>query len=250
MAFYLKEDVMKKIILLAVFLCFVVTPATRAGFFDNLLKGITKGESKSGLSDSTIISGLKEALSVSTKKAVTSVSQVDGYYENPLIKVLLPEKIQSAAKLLRKAGFGKTVDEFELSMNRAVESAAPEAADIFIGAIGEMSFDDARGILAGDDTAATAYFKDKTSGRLFDIFKPIVSKSMDNVNATKYYKDMVSKYTAVIPFSSMESLDLDEYVTNKGLDGLFLMMAEQEKKIRQNPVERTTDLLKTVFGQS
>ena len=232
-------------------LCFLIfTPQLYGGLFDNLLKGVTKQGTNGGLNDTTIISGLKEALTLSTEKAVNSVSKVNGYYENPMIKILLPEKLQTIAEVLRKTGFSEKVDEFELSMNRAVEMAAPEATSIFIDSIKGMSFDDARNILNGGDTAATGYFKEKTSGKLHDVFKPIVSESMNKVNVTKNYKDMVSKYSTLIPFAGTQSVDLDEYVTAKGLDGLFLMMAEEEKKIRNNPVERTTDLLKKVFGNS
>ena len=213
---------MKKTFIITFFCVFLFSTHLQAGLFDNLLKGITKeSDSKSALSDDTIISGLKEALSISTEKAVTSVSQVDGFYGNPLIKILIPEKVQKIADALRKLGFSQTVDDFELSMNRAVEMAAPKATAIFVDSIKEMSFEDAKKILNGGDTAATGYFKEKTSDKLFDTFIPIVSESMDKVNVTKYYKDMVSKYATVIPFADAQSMDLDRYVTSKGLDGLF-----------------------------
>ena len=182
------------------------------------------------------------------EKSVKNVSQINGYYENPMIKILVPEKLQKASTLLRKIGFEKTMDDFELSMNRAVEKAAPKATQIFINAVKQISFDDARKILNGEDNAATQHFKEKTSDNLFSTFKPIVSQSMNEVDVTKYYKDLVSKYSAAIPFTKAETIDLDDYVTRKGLDGLFYMMAQEEKKIRNNPVERTTDLLKKVFG--
>lgn len=218
---------------------------------DSLLKSVTgESTSESGLSDSTIISGLKEALTISAEKAVNSVSNTDGFYKNPLIKIPAPEKIQKIADVLRKMGFSQIVDDFELSMNRAAETAAPKATSIFVDSIKEMSFEDARQILNGGDTAATEYFKEKTSDRLYDTLKPIISERMDKVNATRNYKEMLSKYMTVIPFASSQSLDLDDYVTSKGLDGLFLMMAEQEKKIRNDPVERSTDLLRKVFGKS
>jgi len=240
---------MKKITLLVLCLCFMFASATHAGLFDSLLKGLTGGKSEEGLSDNTIISGLKEALSVSTQNAVHTVSQVNGFYDNPVTKISVSEKLENAANLLRKMGFSDTVDQFELSMNRAVEKASPKATSIIVDAIKQMSFGDARKILNGGDTAATKFFKEKTSDKLFTTFKPIVSDSMNQVNVTKYYKDMVKKYSTIIPFGSIESMDLDDYVTHKGLDGLFYMMAEQEKKIRTNPVERTTELLRKVFGQ-
>jgi enolase len=159
----------------------------------------------------------------------------------------MPAKIQKVADVLGKVGYQKQVDEFVLSMNRAAEKAAPQAKSIFVGAIKEMSFEDAKKILNGGDTAATEFFKGKTSGKLSEAFKPIISSSMDEVGATRNYKEMMGKYTS-LPFTKAESLDLDQYVTNKSLDGLFFMVGQEEKKIRTNPAARVTDLLKTVFG--
>jgi len=170
----------------------------------------------------------------------------DGYFANQAIKILMPEKIRKVADVLGKVGYQKQVDEFVLSMNRAAEKAAPQAKSIFVGAIKEMSIEDAKKILNGGDTAATEFFKGKTSGKLYEAFKPIISSSMDEVGATRNYKDMMAKYTS-LPFMK-ESLDLDRYVTNKALDGLFFMVGQEEKKIRTDPAARVTDLLKTVFG--
>jgi hypothetical protein len=132
-------------------------------------------------------------------------------------------------------------------MNRAAEKAAPQAKSIFVGAIKEMTFEDAKKILNGGDTAATDFFKAKTSANLYESFKPIVSSSMDEVGATRSYKEMMGRYTA-LPFTKAESVDLDHHVTNKALDGLFFMVGQEEKKIRTDPAARVTDLLKTVFG--
>jgi hypothetical protein len=132
-------------------------------------------------------------------------------------------------------------------MNRAAEKAAPQAKSIFIDAIHRMTVEDARKILDGGDTAATEYFKAKTSGKLYEAFQPIVSSSMNEVGTTRSYKEMMGKYKA-LPFASAESLDLDRYVTNKGLDGLFYLVGQEEIKIRTDPAARVTDLLKTVFG--
>ncbi len=240
---------MKKIlgVMLAAFI--IAVPFVYAGTFDSLLKGIGSSSSpQSGLDDSTIISGLKEALSTGTKSAVTNVSQLNGYFGNEAIKILMPEKLQNVANVLKKVGFQKQVDEFVLSMNRAAEKAAPKAADYFVNAIKEMSVSDARGILNGGDTAATEYFKKKTSSQLYDAFKPIVAESMNEVGTTRAYKEMMGKYDSV-PFVQKESLDLDHYVTNKSLDGLFYMVGQEEKKIRTDPAARATDLLKKVFGK-
>ncbi|WAC08105.1 MAG: DUF4197 domain-containing protein [Thermodesulfobacteriota bacterium] len=218
-----------------------------AGLLDSVTQGAGIPQQKSS-DDSTVASGLKEALSIGTKNAVTSVSRTDGYFGNAMIKILMPEKIQSVAGVLGKLGYQKQVDDFILSMNRAAEKAAPQAASIFVGAIKEMTLEDAKGILAGGDTSATDYFKRKTSDNIYTAFKPIISSSMNEVGVTRSYKAMMDKYTA-LPFMKSPSLDLDHYVTSKAMDGLFYMIGQEEKKIRTNPAARVTDLLKKVFGK-
>jgi hypothetical protein len=145
-----------------------------------------------------------------------------------------------------KIGYGSQVNEFVLSMNRAAEKAAPSAKQIFWDAIGEMTFEDARKILSGHDTAATDHFKRKTSDKLAVVFKPIVDKAMNEVGVTRQYNDLAGKFQA-IPFVKSESLDINHYVVTKALDGLFHVLGEEEKKIRTNPSARVTDLLKEVF---
>lgn len=201
-----------------------------------------------GLDEGTIVSGLKDALSIGTKNAVALVSKPNGYFSNEAIKILLPDKIEKAAELLGKVGYQKQVDEFILSMNHAAEKAAPKAASSFGDAIKGMSIEDARKILSGGNTAATEYFKSKTSAKLYDEFKPSVSESMNQVGVTQKYKAMMEKVPAV-PFAKPESVDLNHYVTTKALDGLFHMVGQEEQKIRTNPVAQTTDLLKKVFGK-
>ena len=201
-----------------------------------------------GLDDSTIASGLKDALAVGTKNAVSSVSKLNGYFGNEAIKILLPDNIQKAAELLGKLGYHKQVDDFILSMNRAAEKAAPKAASYFADAVRGMSIEDARKILSGGNTAATEYFKTKTSSKLYEEFKPSVSDSMNQVGVARAYNGMMAKVPAVA-FAKPESVDLDHYVTTKALDGLFTMVGQEEQKIRTNPVARTTDLLKKVFGK-
>ena len=229
---------------LAVLLC---VSLAHADVLDNLMKG-AGAPSRRGPDDSTVVSGLKEALSLGTDKAVKNVSRIDGYFGNEIIKILMPEKIQKVADVLRKVGYQKEVDDLILSMNRAAEKAAPMATSYFVGAIKEMSFDDARKILNGGDTAATEFFKRKTSDKIAASFKPVVSSSMNEVGVTKKYKDMMGKYES-LPFVDKESIDLDSYVTNKAVDGLFYMVGQEEKKIRTDPAARVTDLLKTVFGK-
>lgn len=222
-----------------------------ADLLGDVMKGIKAPAASSagaGLDDGTVVSGLKEALSIGTGNAVTSVSSLDGYFANAAIKILMPEKIQNVADLLRTVGFHKQVDDFVLSMNRAAEKAAPKARQHFVGAIKEMTFDDARKILGGGNTAATDYFKGKTSSKLTAEFKPIISASMNEVGTTRAYKEMMGKYTS-LPFAQAESMDLDHYVTGKALDGLFYMVGQEEQKIRTNPAARVTDVLKKVFGK-
>ncbi len=170
-----------------------------------------------------LVAGLKEALNVGTKKAVEMISQVDGYFASEVIKILRPEKIQKLASTLGTIGMQKQVDEFVLSMNRAAEKAAPEAVSIFVNAIKEMSFADAKGISTGGDTAATDYFKTKTSKTIYDAYKPIISLSMEEVGVTKTYKTITDKSSS-LPFVKKESIDLDHFVTTKALDGLFYML--------------------------
>jgi hypothetical protein len=218
-----------------------------AGFQDLLKDVAGKLGGETGLSEEDIVNGLKQALEVGTGNAVNAVSQTDGYFKNPKIKIPLPENVQKFEKILRATGFRNQVDEFELSMNRPAERAAPEAKSIFWNAIKQMTFTDARQILDGPDNAATRYFEDKTSKRLQEIFKPIAHQSMAEVGVTRYYQTIDDKIKT-IPFADQMSFDLDQYVTEKALGGLYLMLAEEEKKIRQDPAARVTNLLKKVFA--
>lgn len=241
---------MKKIMILLL-IALVFTTGAIAGPLEDFLKGVKlpSPRSSGGADEATTASGLKEALSIGTGNAVASVSRVDGYFANQVIKILLPENIRTVADVLGKVGYQKKVDAFVLSMNRAAESAAPKARQYFVDAIKQMTFEDAMGILRGGDTSATEYFKSKTEQKLYNEFKPSVSASMNKVGVTRSYKDMVGTYTSSIPFASVEALDLDHYVTTKALDGLFYMIGQEEKKIRTDPAARVTDLLKTVFGK-
>ena len=201
----------------------------------------------SGLDESTIVKGLKEALATGTARAVKSVAKQDGYFNNESIKILLPERLRPAADLLRQFGFQPQVDEFVLGMNRAAEKAAPMATDYFVSAVKEMSFEDARKILKGSDTAATEYFRGKTGDKILTAFLPVVSSTMQEVGVVRSYTEMINK----VPFgaAAVGSLDLDQYVAGKAVDGLFVMLGEEEKKIRKDPAARGTKLLKKVFGR-
>ena len=218
---------------------------------DGLMKSVPKLPSTAGkgAGDSkTDIAGIKEALAKGTESAVNSLSKTNGYFGNQAVKILMPSSIQKVADVARMAGYQKQVDEFILSMNRAAEAAAPLASRYFGDAIRDMSVDDARGIVTGSDTSATDFFRNKTHDKLYAAFKPVVSQKVGEVGATRAYKDMMGRYDSV-PMMGGQSLDLDDYVTNKSLDGLFHMVGEEEKKIRANPAARTSDLLKTVFGK-
>jgi hypothetical protein len=241
-----KVNRMKAFLVSVLILCTAIS--VQAAGFEDFLRPFG-GTPKSSSDEGTTAAGLKEALAVGTENAVKNLSKPDGYFGNELVKILMPEKLRNVTEVLRQIGFQQQVDELVLSMNRAAEKAAPKAASIFGDAIRGMTFDDARKILSGGDTSATAFFKEKTHDRLYSAFKPIISSSMDNVGTTKAYNNLIGDYES-LPFMKSESFDLNHYVTNKALDGLFFMVGQEEKKIRTDPAARVTDLLKTVFGGS
>lgn len=214
---------------------------------DRMLEGLGLGR-QSGLSDSKVASGLKEALKVGTENAVGLTGRTDGYFRNAAIKILMPKALRNLEQPLRAIGYGPQIDEFVLSMNRAAEHAAPFAKQIFWDAITQMTFDDARKILAGNDTAATDYFKNKTSNPLAAAFRPVVEKSMNEVGVTRQYKDLVGRYES-IPFVKSVAFDLDGYVVTGAINGLFYVLGQEERKIRKDPAARVTTLLKEVFGK-
>ena len=218
---------MRKAFLLLLVVFLYSATSVQAGMLENVMQSMG-GPAKGGPDENTTASGLKQALSIGTDNAVKNVSGVDGYFGNQAIKILMPEKIQKVADVLREVGYQKEVDSFVLSMNRAAEKAAPEALSFFVDAIKDMTFDDARQILGGGDTAATEFFKQKTYDKLYSAFKPVISSSMNEVGVTRSYKEMMGKYES-LPFMSKQSFDLDHYVTSKALDGLFYMVGQEEK---------------------
>ena len=230
------------LLFLLIGLVFLASPASAQ--VDQLLKGITG----SGVTDSKASAGLKEALEVATEKAVSLTGRPNGYFGDAAIKILMPAKLQTMQEGLRAVGYGPQIDEFVLSMNRSAEQAAPAAKQIFTHAITTMSFDDAKKILTGGNTAATDYFKAKTTDQLTAAFRPVIDKSMSEVGVTRQYRALVGKFDT-IPFAKTQSFDLDNYVTGKALDGLFHVVGEQEKVIRTNPAARTTVLLQEVFAK-
>ena len=203
---------------------------------------------QSEFSESKVASGLKEALQVGAENAVKLIGKQDGYFGNDAIRILMPKNLQPVEKGLRTMGYGPKVDAFILSMNRSAEAAAPAAKKIFGDAILSMSFDDARKILSGGDTAATDYFKRKTSEDLTVAFRPVVEKTMGENGVTQQYKDLAGQ-AQNIPFLKSPNLDITQYVVSKALDGLFYTLGQEERKIRKDPAAQTTKLLREVFGR-
>jgi hypothetical protein len=239
---------MKKLIVFAALL--VIYLPTQSQGLKGLLNKATQavsGNTANGLSNDDIVAGLKEALVTGSQKGSNALSQVDGFFANAALKILLPPEAQKVETTLRKVGMGKLVDDAVLSMNRAAEDACKSAAPVFANAIKQMSFQDALGILKGGDTAATGYLRSKTSTDLTNAFKPIIDQSLVKVDATKYWNTLVTTYNKF----SLQKLnpDLSAYVTDKALNGIFYQVAIEEKNIRKDPVARTSEILKKVFAK-
>ncbi len=199
-------------------------------------------------SNDKIAGGLKEALTKSTGTSVASTGRVDGYFKNQAIKILLPSQLQTVGQGMRMMGMGAQLDDLELSMNRAAEQAAPAAKQILINAITKITFDDARKILSGGDTAAADYFKKTSTTELTQAFTPIVHQSMENVGVIRQF-NAIAQNSIAGPSLGGQSFNLDSYVVGKALDGLFYELGQEEKQIRTNPAAQTTALLKEVFGK-
>ncbi|MEO6285192.1 MAG: DUF4197 domain-containing protein [Dyadobacter sp.] len=222
--------------------------ASQAQF--NLGKVLDKvGGSGGGLNEGEIVQGLKEALNVGISNGSAEASKVDGFFKNELIKIAVPPEAQKVAETLRKMGLGAEVDKFTLSLNRAAEDAAKKSKPIFVKAITSMTVPDALGILKGQDDAATQYLKKTTNEDLFKTFFPVVDSTLNLNRATEYYTDIVNTYNQ-IPLVKKVNPNLKEYATQKTIDGLYVLIAQEEKKIREDPVARVSDLLKKVFSQA
>jgi len=218
------------------------------GQIDNALNNAKKELSaEQPLTTAQVADGLKEALTNGISRGSDLVSQVDGYFKNPEIKIPFPPDAKKVEEKLREVSMGNDVDRFVLTLNRSAEDAAKQAKPIFVDAIKQMTIDDAWGILKGEPDAATQYLKRVTTVQLKEKFKPVIKNSLDKTNATKYYEDLVKAYDK-IPFTKKVNPDLDEYATDMAIQGLFVMIAKEEKNIRENPVARTSDLLRKVFG--
>ncbi|MFD2520463.1 DUF4197 domain-containing protein [Emticicia soli] len=212
-----------------------------------VLDGISKSTQGGGLTNDEIISGLKQALQVGINKGADSASKLNGYFLNPMIKIPFPPEVEKVETALRKVGLGGEVDKFVMALNRGAEEAAKEAKPIFVNAILSMTFTDALNILKGEKNAATMYLKRTTSEQLIAAFSPVVEKALQKTQATRYYADLAGTYNK-LPFVQKVNPDLKGYATEKAIDGLFILVANEEAKIRENPWARTTDLLKKVFG--
>jgi hypothetical protein len=232
-------------------LCLVVSIA-QAGWLDKLFGG---GQSPSNivtaaaaLSEEEITKGLKEALATGTEKAIANLGKTNGFLNNLEVKIPMPQKLQEVDKGLRMIGQGRYADEFVATMNHAAETAVPEAGAIFADAIRGMTLADAKNILGGPDDAATQYFRKTGEPRLREKMLPIVQTATEKAGVTAAYKNLTGKAGFMASFLEKEGLDVDKYVTDRALDGLFKMIAVEEKEIRTNPMARGTDLLQKVFG--
>ncbi|MBX2967697.1 MAG: DUF4197 domain-containing protein [Cyclobacteriaceae bacterium] len=225
---------------------FVLGACTTAQI-NQALGDLNKSLGGNELTTAEVGEGLKEALIKGISTGSDQASQVDGFFKNPQIKIPFPPDVKKVEDKLRQIGLGGEVDKFVMALNRGAEDAAKEAKPIFISAIKQMTIQDAWGILKGEENAATEYLKRTTSAQLREKFEPVIGSSLNKVNATKYYGDIISTYNK-IPLVEKVNPDLNDYATTKAMDGLFLLIAGEEKKIRQDPVARTTELLKKVFG--
>jgi Protein of unknown function (DUF4197) len=220
---------------------------TLGGILGKVLQATSTTATSSALTPTDIATGLKEALRVGIDKGATQASAMDGYYKNDLIKILFPPEAQRIESRLRQLGFGKQVDQFVVALNRSAEDAAKKAKPVFIKAITQMTIQDAVGILRGDQDAATQYLRRTTGQQLVAEFTPIIDSTLQKNNATRYYNSLATTYNR-FALGQPVNANLTQYATGKAVDGLFLLVAQEEKRIRENPVARISDILKRVFG--
>jgi hypothetical protein len=235
---------MKKFLLLALLLSSLFSKAQVN--INNILNSVNNTLGN-GLSNADITKGLKEALNVGTKNATGKASKLDGYYKNSLIKIAFPNDAKDMRSTLMKMGMKKQVEDFEKQLNRAAEDAATKAAPIFLAAITKMTINDGLTILRGKDDEATQYLKRSTSIELSKQFRPIIAASLKKVQITKYWNPLFTTYNKV-PFVKKVNPSLDDYVTQRAIEGLFKLVAQEETKIRKDPAARISDILKKVFG--
>jgi len=236
---------MKKTIIISSIFIILFGCAEMTSVLENVNSTVNSGPAP--LTNSEVIKGLKEALTVGTNNSTTLTSKLDGFYKNPEIFIPFPPEVIKVKEKVEALGMKKQVDEFVMTMNRSAETASKEAAPIFINAITSMSIADGFAILKGNDNAATQYLKDKTSTQLKIKFNPVVKDAINQVQVTKYWNPVITTYNK-IPFIKKEKPNLEDYITTRAMDGLFLMIEKEEKKIRKDPLARVTDILKKVFS--
>jgi hypothetical protein len=257
----MKQPVLRLHILVIVLIACIPAFGGQQDFFKSILGTTNSKTSVAGLAlpEDQIVGGLKEALGKGVERAVSFLGRTNGFLTNLNVKITMPAKLQSVEKGLRVAGQGQFVDDFVASMNRAAEKAVPTAAAVFGDSIRQMSIADAKAILSGPNDAATQFFRRTTQTNLHTRFYPLVQKATDEVGVTARYKQMMSKFTGAGSLGGLfgnksavklETADIDSYVTDKAMDGLFKVVAEEEKNIRANPVARSSDLLRKVFGSA
>ncbi len=237
---------MKKLLYTSFIAVALGASACTATDIQRTVDGVLAGTTNTPVTQSEVASGLKQALEVGIKNGANQASQTDGYYKNSLIRIPFPKDVQRVENTLRQVGLGNEVDKFILTLNRGAEDAAKSAIPIFITAIKQLTIKDAWAILKGDKDAATQYLMRTTSNQLYTAFNPIMVRSLEKTNATRYYADLVNQYNK-IPMVQKVNPDLDDYATQKAIDGLFILVAQEEAEIRQNPIARTTELLRRVF---
>lgn len=239
---------------IALVVALLAVSAAQADFLDQL-RGLIGGKQDAApataeLSNQEMVQAVLDALAVGVQRAVTELGKSGGYLNDPQVRIPLPEQLQSLDSVLRRVGAGAYADRFVTAMNGAAEQAVPVAKDIFLEAIRDMEVADAQAIVTGPDDAATRYFDARTREALHGAFLPIVRQATEEAQVTAHYKQLADRARSLSGgFLSAETLDIDAYVTGKALDGLFLKLAEEEQRIREDPVARTTELLKRVFGR-
>ena len=231
----------------------VFSSLTFIALFAVVMSGVGLGQTyrtrNTNLPESTISSGLKAALSQGITRAIRDLGRHNGFLDNADVRIPLPSGLKRTESMLRFAGQGDKVEEFVEAMNHAAEKAVPVAADVFVDSVSQMSFNDARNILfSGQDDAATQFFRRTSEDRLRVMFRPIVEDFTAEVGVTQQYKSLIGRYGFVGRLFGQDATDIDGYVTDKALDGLFYVMADEERRIRRDPIGRTTSILQTVFG--
>jgi hypothetical protein len=255
---FLFNPFMKKVIVATLLFSAGISSHTYAQTWKDVVRGAvnagTKGSGNNGgvsmssLTNSDIVGALRQALEIGAKNAGSRLNAVNGFFGNAMIKVLMPPEAKKVENTLRTLGFGDVVDKAILSMNRAAEDAAGKAAPIFVDAIRNMTITDGLNILRGGNGAATNYLKGATTAALTAAFRPVIEASLNKVGATAYWGDVMRIYNGLPTTRNRINPDLTAYVTERGLNGLFVNIAEEENKIRTNPAARVTDLLSKVFG--